>query len=561
MTYLARIEEIAGAQHHRTLIDVRRRAEEALMGLQRRDTLSALDCLAKVFGLRLDAVPATASRIRDLLGSRTAAELGLSEKRYANISAAVRSAVRIFGATRIPITRRVALSPEWTALLERIEHKEHRWGLNRLACYASAAGIVPIEVTRQTLLGLFDALEREDGIKQPRKTLKHTIALWNMCHKSVPSWPETRLESPFESTAYTLRLDQFPKSFQEEVERWRTRLLEPDPFDDDVPASPLKPVSVERNERYLRRCASVLVSAGHIRLDEVTGLKVLVTVDRVKLAMKLLLTRCGGLPSDHVARHAVVLRAIAKYEVKLEEAELRQLDMICRKLSPAPAFGMRARNRDLLRQFDDTEKVHRLLALPETERHHALRQTNAYRRAKGIERALAIALLIDTGLRIKNLCGIRLDQDLHWTRVSCFLSVDPRTVKNKQALEFELTPATISLLRQYLAEYRCHLKGTEGPYLFPGKDGGPIALCTMRHDITTATRRRAGLRMHPHLFRHAIAKIVVERDSELYMAVSQHLGHRNLRTTMANYLGTETRAAGRKVNALLEDVKRTGMGH
>ena len=73
----------------------------------------------------------------------------------------------------------------------------------------------------------------------------------------------------------------------------------------------------------------------------------------------------------------------------------------------------------------------------------------------------------------------------------------------------------------------------------------------MRHDFTRGMRKRAGLVMNPHLMRHAVAKIVVERDPSLYAVVSRQLGHKRMDTTMQNYLGTETRASGRHINKLL----------
>ena len=216
---------------------------------------------------------------------------------------------------------------------------------------------------------------------------------------------------------------------------------------------------------------------------------------------------------------------------------------------------IRAGNREKLRQFDDPRNVQAFLHLPEMQRRHALKQTNPYRRAKAMERALAVALLLDTGIRIKNLRTIRMDQNLRKAGTITVLHFVGPDVKNGQELEFDLRPQTMALLKEFLSTYRSMLPGSDGPYLFPGIKGGAIATCTMRDDIKKTAMQRAGLKIHPHLFRHALAKIVVEEDSEAYMAVSRHLGHRSLRTTMSAYLGTETRSAGRKVNALLETVK------
>ena len=77
----------------------------------------------------------------------------------------------------------------------------------------------------------------------------------------------------------------------------------------------------------------------------------------------------------------------------------------------------------------------------------------------------------------------------------------------------------------------------------------------MSKAICEAIRDRAGLEMNVHLFRHAIAKIAVERDPGAYLSVSRVLGHTSLDTTMAHYLGTESKAAGRHLDRLLTDTK------
>jgi integrase len=55
--------------------------------------------------------------------------------------------------------------------------------------------------------------------------------------------------------------------------------------------------------------------------------------------------------------------------------------------------------------------------------------------------------------------------------------------------------------------------------------------------------------MNPHLFRHVIAKIAVEADPGAYFAVSRVLGHASMTTTMGHYLGTESKAAGKHLDA------------
>jgi integrase len=548
MTHLATIKK--------SMADIRGDVAASYSGAKLRDTLSAFDTLTKRLGINLAETGSDVKALRELLSSRTAAQIGLSEKRWANVCSAIRTACDGFGPKRTFITRDIPLAPEWESLLGRIQPPEYRYGLYRLACFATSRGLKPEELRRDNLPEYFAALEEEERINHPRASLKHTISLWNMCRRSVPGWPDTRLGSPFPSTTYTYKTTDFPASFQKDLDSWRQRLLSPDPFDEDAPPRALRLVSVERDERYIRRVASVLIDAKILEMEAVTRLSVLVAPDLVKLALRLLLDRTNGIATEHVKRHAVVMRSLAKYYVKSPDADVLKLDTFCKRMKSKEGPGLRTSNREKLRQFDDRKKVKAFLNLPEIQRRHALRQTNPYRRAKGMERALAIAVLQDTGIRIKNLCEIRMDTNLRTVNGTRILRFNGSAVKNGEELEFELSAATAMLMASYLSDYRHILPGSEGPYLFPGKGGGAIAVCTMRDDIKKTALRRIGLEVHPHLFRHILSKIVVEADSEAYMAVSRHLGHRSLRTTMTSYLGTETRMAGRKVNAIIAVVKQ-----
>jgi integrase len=77
----------------------------------------------------------------------------------------------------------------------------------------------------------------------------------------------------------------------------------------------------------------------------------------------------------------------------------------------------------------------------------------------------------------------------------------------------------------------------------------------MREAVSKASRKHVGLELGPHLFRHIIAKIVVEREPGLINDVSRMLGHKSVNTTYGVYLGTETPAASRRINRLLLDTR------
>jgi integrase len=534
-----------------TLQDIRDRVSLSPAGHRRRDQLSALDTLAKAHGIPLSSWQARPDVLRELFDHRTGPQLGLSERRYANVCSGVRAAVRKFGEPATHITKRIPIDKTWHALLDRVAINHHRTGLSRLASYCSAMGIAPEAVGQLTLLGLHEALVAEEMVKNPRKLLKSTITLWNSCGRQVAGWPSIVLASPFKDEPIIMPLEAFPESFRQDLAVWRGRLESPDPFDPTAPHRALRPSTIKSQTNLLRRSASILVRTDTLKTEQVTSLGVLIDVRMIKIVLRFQLDRHGGDTTAAIHHMAQTLKAVAVHYCRVSEEVRTELDSICKRLDPHTPQQMTARNRERLRQMDDPETVARLLDFPARERARGLTLVNRHRAAKCFERALAVALLIDCCPRIQNLRSINMETQLHRAGASWYLSIDGSLVKNGQALEFILPGATGVLLDEYVRDQRPHLPGNNGPYLFPGRDGGPRPHGTMRSDIKQALLKRAGIVMNPHLMRHVIAKIVIEHDPGMALAVSRHLGHKRIDTTMAHYLGTETRAVGRRIDSIL----------
>jgi integrase len=330
-------------------------------------------------------------------------------------------------------------------------------------------------------------------------------------------------------------------------------MTDPDIFEANAPARPLRASTVEGLTRLVLRFASALVRVGAFRVDDVTGLDVLVDLERFKTGIRFFLERLDNRPTDYVHKMANAVRYIAIHYCRVDGAARAELARICERLENRNPGQLTPRNRERLRQFDDPDKVARLLAFPQAERARGLAQKNPVRAAKCFERALAVALLISCTLRMQNLRTIDLRRDLSRAGSKTYLSIEGKLVKNGQPLEFELPNDVAALLEEYVRDHRPKLEGAAGPYLFPGRSGGPRPHSTMSSDICNVLRRRVGITMNPHLFRHAIAKIVVERDPGLCLAMSRQLGHKRIDMTMGHYLGSETRASGRRIDKLLRE--------
>lgn len=176
-------------------------------------------------------------------------------------------------------------------------------------------------------------------------------------------------------------------------------------------------------------------------IEEITGLAVFFEGDNFKGGLRHFLregAEAGEPRTDVAHRIAKGLCNVARHYVCVEASTLEAIDLICRRLDPRHPRTMGRRNLDRLEQLDDPANVARLLAFPAEEAARAQRLSNPFRRAKGMERALAVVLLIYTGLRIKNLRHIRLDRDLRRAGDAVMLKIDAAEVKNGKELQFEL---------------------------------------------------------------------------------------------------------------------------
>lgn len=534
-----------------TLADVVAACEANVTGTALRDARSAFRLLTEKAGIDLAATLARPKDMRQIFAGLSPVRLGVSEKRIANARSLVASAVARFGMRRTWVTREIPLDEAWEELLDRIPNREHRWGLSRLACYCTMKRIKPTDVTSTTLLGLHAALEAESVSKDPRHLLKHTIALWNMGCRRVAGWPGAPLSSPFKTEPFMLPLEAFPDGFQEAVAAFERRMNKADPLDLTAPLRAYRPATLKSYRLTFRRAASALVRSDTVPVDQVTGFHVIYDGENFSEALRPFVKIEEEADNGFAYKMATQLIKVARDHLRLEETRLDSLAEIARRITPDNARGMGLRNRVRLAQFDDEEAVSRLLRFPEEERARALRQRNPLRRAKGIERALAVSILSFTGIRVKNLRHLQVENSFRRVGKRVFFKLGAAETKTHAALELELAPETITLLDEFLGAHRAQLPGANSPWLFPGLTGGPRSYSAMREAVSRPLRRHAGIELSPHLYRHIIAKIVAERCPENLHHVSRMLGHKSMRTTYAAYLGTEGPAASRRIAEVL----------
>lgn len=210
-----------------------------------------------------------------------------------------------------------------------------------------------------------------------------------------------------------------------------------------------------------------------------------------------------GLDSRSVARYLVSLRHFFRF--CLLEGYVREDPALTIE---SPKF------RHSLPDFLSVEEVDRLLAEPDVTT------------ATGLRDKAMIELLYSTGLRVSELCGVRVE-DLQ-TEMGCLRCVGKG---NKERL-VPVGKQAIAAVGEYMRRARHEFLGDRfSPHMFVNRRGRPVGRITFWKIIQTYGRK-AGLRrsLTPHMLRHSFATHLLDRGADL-RAVQIMLGHSDISTT------------------------------
>lgn len=539
-----------------TLEDVCQKLGGLESGPRRRDAQSAFKALENQFKINLAATPATFPILRRIFAGRNPAQLAVSPKRFANIRAEVFRAVREFGTPSPNLTKGPELSAEWKALLVLTKDKNYRASLNRLGRFCSAMEISALEVGREALLGFYEALDGEGGVKDPRIILRHVTAYWNYHEKRIPGWPRLRLKTPFTTDRYLLSLSDLSPSLQKEIAVWQKRRAGGDLLSLNKIAHKSRPETIQYQTKHILRFLGLIVGNGLANLSELTHLSDIVEPELVQAAVTIIIQqRKRTVGYAHSFTH--VLLGIARHETNLPAQKILQLATLSANLRHEIKKGMTTKNRRLLRQFDQRESVEALLAYSTEERNRGAGHENPYRQAKCYDRALIADLLIHGALRIRNVTMLRIDQNMRKYGSSYILSFTADEMKTKRSHEIELPDWLTPHIEEFKRLYRPRLIGNQGPYLFPGKVGdGHRHHSAIREEFKRHIYRELGLKVHPHFMRHLTSKLILDEDPGQLKTIADRLGHSTIQTAQTTYLETDSLSASRRANTFLSKLGR-----
>jgi integrase len=507
---------------------------------------SALRTVGRAIGRRLDEIPANPRWLRERFATLSPAMAGVSIGRWQNVQSLLRSALKHAGLTAVPGRSTEPLSAEWQELFRHSNDRRVREGISRFARYCSSRGITPSDVDEAVSSSFLAGIEDKAIIREPRKVHRTLCVCWNRMAQISP-WPLAPLAVPQYRQTYSLPWQDFPPALHAKAVKYFARLSGADLLDGND-LRPLRPASIKTYDRLLRAFLSALVQRGH----DPAGLRCLsdvIAVGVVKDGLRFFIDRAGGVETRQVYQIARMLTALARHEVGVDANHLEQLRAICRRLDTGKG-GLTQKNRDRLRQFDDPGNIGSLILLPQRVFAELGRcKEPSVAEALRAQSALGVELLLMASLRIGNLAALDLDRNIirngRRGREVVHLAIPAEDVKNSVAIEAELTPETVGLLDLYLERYRPLLLDGSSPWLFPGQGAKAKSRHTLGLQVKKFIKRKCGLEVNVHLFRHIGAKLYLDAYPGAYGLIQRVHGHRSSETTTRYYCGTENVAAMR----------------
>lgn len=538
----------------RTLADVLADLEQdqSLSPTRRRDLRSAVGRFCALIGRDPARVPASIAAVQGAVNGLTAGGTGISPKTHQNLRANLLAALR-HGNAKAP--RSVPLTAEWQALHERLPNKRMTSGLSRFLRFSSAQGIAPENVDDAIVAAFMEWVRSATFAAKPNDVHRRTCCLWNEAADMVEGWPRQHLTLPDHRAPRTsIPLSNFPTTFCRDVERYLDWLTQPDPFDDERPRRALKPRTIKQRRTQIVLAASALVHRGHDR-ESLQSLADLVDVEAAKNILRHYLGQNTPRSPAFLGNLAQTLFSIAKEWVRVDPDHLEGLRNVRRRLPPVPP-GMTAKNRSLLREFEDSETLRRLLSLPR-QLLSGVRQGKVEdeRAAIRVQLAVAIELLLMAPIRMSNLIAIRIGQELvkvGGRGASYRLVIDAADTKNAEPIEFALPAELSAMIDRYIREFQPLLAAGDSPYVFPARtSSGHKSQTTLAQQLQGKLLDRLGFKMTPHQFRHLGAWLYLRHNPGDFVTVQKLLGHKNIKTTMNFYAKLDTEMAARRYDEVV----------
>jgi integrase len=395
---------------------------------------------------------------------------------------------------------------------------------------------------------------RQGSLHRNPNHLHRTIAkIWNEAARQ-PGLDLRQVTIPsFRPPARRTNWEDLTCEFRQDVDAHLAWCAGSDVFHADARPRPLAAQTLKLRRIQIHAAVTALVAAG-VNPSAIKSFADLVSPDAFKLILRQRYNAANGRENSFNRGLAETVAQIAREWVKVDAGVLAELKKLVGKM-PMPQPGLTDKNKGFLRQFDDPAVLQRLHDLPDRLWAEVRRQPPHFRTLAKAQAALALNILCYIPLRLQNLVPLTFDVHL-FVRAEAnavsSLEIAAPEVKNKTDMAFDIPRRTAKMLIEYRDRIAPKIIGRRPDRLFVNADGSPKSQSTVAWLIKTYAKRRAGVVLTSHQFRHLSAKVLLDAEPGSFETVRQLLGHKSLKTTVGAYAGIDSRRAARHHQHLIE---------
>jgi len=548
---------------------------------KRRDLLSAIQTASRIIGK-----PPAAIRADDLQGlsaglyARHHAAHGMGRRRFGNVVAGLRAALRLVGLHAPLGNQRLDQLPDaWLDLVSTLADDGQRACLSGFARWCSAKGLTPRDVLDGTLAA-YAAEMAATKISAARGSLAGMVAqAWNGAISVVPGPVETpfrRLTAPVRRATYAASLEELSPSFREDLDRFSAELsgdlgsIFKRIRQGNAPrlgTHRRRAATIKARVFAIRQAAGLLANSG-IDLASLNSLRDLVQpLDRVEIILEALahrrrLSDCAEdqLRGSHLSQVTATLVQVGKF-VGLEDADLNKLRDF-NSLVTSRDRGMSRKNYERMAELSQPHARALLLHLPtQLMRRAKLEGAPTKDTARLALRAAAIEMLLVVPIRRQTLLSLELGKTIIRSGSRrgpvIELKIPGANTKNREYIPRSLPRASAKLLCEYIDVYRPLIAHAENCALFPGHDGhGTRSENAFTHAVTQEVEAVTGVKCSPHIFRHVAAERYLRKRPGAYEEFRHVLSNRSAEGTHRHYAVLEAQAAATRFDEIVHEDRR-----
>jgi hypothetical protein len=528
---------------------------EGLSATRSRDLRSAVRRISALMGDNPACIPLNLPAISAKLATTSPPSVGMSAKRFSNVRSDFIAAVKESGLRSFSHAAKIPLSTEWRRFMAVLPTKRARYGLSRLSRYASARGIAPAKVDHAAIEGFISTVSNETLHRKPNALHRSVSLIWNeVAHQSRLDLQRVDVPSFRRSVRRTER-GQLAKSFRKDEDNFVKWCGGSDVFAKNARPRPLARQTINLRRNQIHAAVTALVESG-IEPGAITSLAVLVSNENFKRIMRQRYEMVGR--RENVFNHdlGVALLQIAREWVHVKPAVFSELKRLL-NMVPKPTPALTPKNKAALRQFDDPAVLRCLYGFSDRLWAEVKRddKPNGQTLVKA-QVAIGVAILCYMPIRLQNLAALAFDQHLFLKQgpgAISSLELSATEVKNKTELAFDIPTHLAKMLIDYRNRIAPKVSGRRPDHLFVKVDGTRKNQWAVAWAIRKYLKRRAGIVLSPHQFRHLSAKVILDREPGNFETPRQLLGHKSVQTTAAIYAGISTRRAARHHQQLVEE--------